>query len=68
MKLKGSYTVEASIVISLCFLLFGTAVGISYDVFKGCIESVQTEDNFDAVTVFRVKESVEDFYEEVTED
>lgn len=59
MKLKGSYTVEAAIVISFCFILFGLAVGLSYEIFKLVIEYVQYDkDNFDAVSMFRLKEGI----------
>ncbi|WP_028234259.1 hypothetical protein [Pseudobutyrivibrio sp. MD2005] len=59
MKLKGSYTVEAAIVISFCFILFGMAVILSYEVFKVVIEYVKyKEDSFDAVSLFRLKEGV----------
>ena len=60
MRLKGSYTVEAAIVISFCFILFGMAVGLAYELFKLVIEYVKyTENEFDAVSMFRLKEGVE---------
>lgn len=59
MKLKASYTVEAAIVISFCFILFAMAVGLSYEVFKLVIDYVKyKEGSFDAVSLFRLKEGV----------
>ena len=68
MKLKGSYTVEAAIIISLCFIMFGTAIGITYKVFRESVSYVQREeDKFDAVYRFRIKEQILDVYEEIKE-
>ena len=59
MKLKASYTVEAAIVIGFCFILFGMAVVLSYEVFKLVIDYVKyKEGSFDAVSLFRLKEGV----------
>ncbi len=59
MKVKGSYTVEAAIVISFCFIVFGMAVGLAYEVFKLVLEYVEhKEGSFDAVSLFRLKEGV----------
>ncbi|MCR5417025.1 MAG: hypothetical protein K6E79_09540 [Pseudobutyrivibrio sp.] len=69
MKLKGSYTVEAAAIISFCFLLFGSAVCISYTVFTECMEYVvQEEKDFDAVKTFRIKEGVVKLYNSVVKD
>ena len=38
MKLKGSYTVEAAFIISFCFILFGMAIGVAYELFLGVCE------------------------------
>lgn len=59
MKLKGSYTVEASFIICFCFIIFGIAVGIAYELFQSTLEYVQYKEGaFDAVNVFRVKEGL----------
>lgn len=59
MTLKGSYTVEATVVISICMIMFGTAVLLSYELFQSSIEYVSYKpDSFDAVKVFRIKEGV----------
>ncbi|MBE5915302.1 MAG: hypothetical protein E7273_00495 [Pseudobutyrivibrio ruminis] len=59
MKMKASYTVEAAIVISFCFIVFGMAICLSYEVFKLTLEYVKyQEDNFDAVALFRFKEGL----------
>lgn len=59
MRLKASYTVEAAMIISFCFILFGTAVCICYELFKNAVEYVSYKpDTFDAVKAFRLKEGV----------
>ncbi len=59
MKIKASYTVEAAIVISFCFILFGMAIGLSYELFKETVEYVRyKEGDFDAVQMFRFKEGL----------
>lgn len=58
-RLKASYTVEAAIIMSICFILFGTAVCISFELFKDSIDYVSYKPNtFDAVKAFRIKEGV----------
>ncbi len=68
MRLKASYTVEAAVIISVSFLLFGAAVGISYQVFTESVNYVQTSDDFDAVKTFRIKEGVVSLYKALTDD
>ena len=59
MRLKGSYTVEAAMIISFCFIVFGMAVCISFEIFKNVVEYVRYKpDTFDAVKAFRLKEGV----------
>ena len=59
MRLKGSYTVEAAMIISFCFIVFGMAVCISFELFKNVVEYVRYKpDTFDAVKAFRLKEGV----------
>ena len=63
MKLKASYTVEAALIISVCFIMFGMAIGLAYELFKMTIEYVaQRDGTFDAVTVFRLKEGAMGVY------
>ncbi len=58
-RLKGSYTVEGTIIISLCFIFFGMAVAISYKQFEEIIEYVRyEEEEFDVVNTFRIREGV----------
>lgn len=60
-RLKGSYTVEAAVMISLCFILFTAAVGVTYKVYKNSITYVTSrEDGFDSVKLFRIRETVSD--------
>ncbi len=57
MNLKGSYTVEAAIVISLCFLIFCSAICLSYKLFENAVEYVSYKPSgFDPVSLFRHKE------------
>ena len=59
MRLKGSYTVEAAMIISFCFIVFGMAVCISFELFKNVVEYVRYKpDTFDAMKAFRLKEGV----------
>lgn len=59
LKLKGSYTVEGAMVISFCFILFGMAVCLAYELFKIALDYVSNYNSqFDAVKVFRLKEGV----------
>lgn len=61
MKLKGSYTVEATVIISVCLILFGLAVALAYELFKESINYVaQAGENYDAVRMFRLKEAAMD--------
>ncbi len=56
---KASYTVEATVVISLCMILFGAAVMVCFEVFKDTIDYVSHEpDTFDSVSLFRIKEGL----------
>jgi len=57
MELKGSYTVEAAIVISFCLMLVAMAICISYELFQETLSHVSyKESDFDAVLLFRIKE------------
>ena len=59
MKLKGSYTVEAAAIISLCMLILSVAICLSFDIYRECVEYVKYRpDKFDAVSLFRMKESL----------
>ena len=63
MRLKGSMTVEGTIVISICFILFGIAVCLAYELFTETIDYViYNRDSFDAVKVFRIKEGIVGIY------
>ncbi|MBQ7148528.1 MAG: hypothetical protein IJR96_07225 [Pseudobutyrivibrio sp.] len=63
MRLKASYTVEAAMVISFCFLIFGMAVCLCFEMFKDIVEAVSyKQDGFDAVRAFRIKEGVIGIY------
>ena len=67
MKLKGSYTVEAAVVISFCFIVFGVAIGVAYDLFAAVLETISyKEDVFDAVDLFRTKEGVMELWKSLT--
>ena len=62
MKLKASYTVEATIVISVCFILFAMAVCLSYEIFKIVLEYVKYKGGtFDAAKIFRLVEGGKGF-------
>lgn len=68
MKLKGSYTVEAAVIISFCFILFGMAIGVAYELFQITLEYVKyKEGNFDAVNLFRLKEGLVGIYHSIKE-
>ena len=68
MKLKGSYTVEAALIISFCFILFGMAIGVAYELFQITLEYVKyKEGNFDAVNLFRLKEGLVGIYHSIKE-
>ncbi|SET14137.1 hypothetical protein SAMN02910413_1932 [Pseudobutyrivibrio sp. C4] len=68
MKLKGSYTVEAAVIISFCFILFGMAIGVAYELFQITLEYVKyKEGNFDAVNLFRLKEGLVGIYHAIKE-
>ena len=68
MRLKGSYTVEAAVIISLCFIIFGMAIGLSYELFKMTVEYVKHSDGtFDAVSAFRLKEGAMGIYHALTD-
>lgn len=59
MRLKASYTVEAAMIISFCFILFGMAVCICFELFQATIDYVRYRpEGFDAVKAFRFKEGV----------
>jgi hypothetical protein len=58
-SLKASYTVEAAVIISFSFIVFGMAIAVAYDVFQIVLEYVSYKNSdFDAVSAFRLKESV----------
>ncbi len=66
MKLKGSYTVEATVIISLCFILFGAAVTASYSLFQSTLNYVENCNNeIKAVEMFRLKEEARHLMEEM---
>ena len=63
MRLKGSYTVEAAVIISFCFIIFGMAIAVAYELFQLVLEYVQYQDSaFDAVAMFRLKEGAMGVY------
>ena len=67
MKLKGSYTVEAAVVISFCFIVFGVAIGVAYDLFAAVLETISyKEDAFNAVDLFRTREGVMELWKSLT--
>ena len=56
-RLKASYTVEAAVVLSICFIVFAMAIGLAYQLFELAIDYVKYKGgSFDAVTYFRAKE------------
>ncbi|SDB37312.1 hypothetical protein SAMN02910298_01804 [Pseudobutyrivibrio sp. YE44] len=58
-SLKASYTVEATVVISLCLILFSSAVVLSYEIFKETLDYVAYKPSaFDPVKTFRTKEGI----------
>lgn len=60
-KIKGVYTVEATVIISLCFILFGIAVGVTYSIYRETLNYVaMDESDFNAIEWFRRKEMFED--------
>ena len=66
MKLKGSYTVEAAVIISVSFILFGMAVALAYELFKESVTYVgQAGIEFDSVRLFRLRETAIDLYNAV---
>ncbi len=66
MKLKGSYTVEATVIISLCFILFGTAATASINLFQSTLAYVSDCSNeINAVEMFRLKEEARQMIEEM---
>ena len=66
MRLKGSYTVEASVIISVSFILFGMAVALAYELFKESLVYVgQSGMEFDSVKLFRLRETAIDLYNAV---
>lgn len=61
MKLKGSYTVEAAWIISICLLVTGWVIGVSYDMFYETNEYVAGQEyEFDAAKTFRIKSTIGD--------
>ena len=63
MKLKASYTVEAALIISVCFIMFGMAIAVAYELFQLVLEYVKYQDSaFDAVSMFRLKEGAMGVY------
>ena len=59
MKLKASYTVEASVIICVSFIMFGLAMALAYELYKESINFVGvSENNFDAVRIFRIREAL----------
>lgn len=63
MRLKGSYTVEAAVIISVSFILFGMAVVLAYELFKESMAYVgQPGMEFDSVRLFRLRENAVDLY------
>lgn len=61
--LKAVYTVEASIIISLCFIMFGAAVGISYQVYQETVVAVTfKDDEYDAVKNFRKMNEIKQLF------
>ncbi|QFJ54069.1 hypothetical protein [Pseudobutyrivibrio xylanivorans] len=58
-SLKGSYTVEGAVIISICFIVFGMAVLLSFELFKESIAYVEyKQDTFNTVSIFRIKEGI----------
>lgn len=55
MYLKASYTVEGSIIISLCILVIGMCILLGFDVYKETIEYIESHpiSSFDPVKTFR---------------
>lgn len=58
MRLKASYTVEAAVIMSVSFILFGMAVGVAYELFQQCMAYASEHgSDFNAVQTFRLKEA-----------
>lgn len=63
MRLKGSYTVEAAIIMGFCMIVFCAAVGVAYDTFSQSVQYVDgREEEFDAVKIFRGKEDLAELF------
>lgn len=55
MYLKASYTVEGSVIISLCIIVIGMCILLGFDIYKETMEYIENHPvaEFDSVTTFR---------------
>ena len=66
MRLKAVYTIEAAVVISLCFLLFGSAVMVTFNLYKETSADVAVaSEEYNAVEAFRRVSSLKNIKEEI---
>lgn len=55
MYLKASYTVEGSVIISLCIIVIGMCILLGFDIYKESIRYIENNpvETFDVVAAFR---------------
>ena len=62
-SLKGSYTVEAAMVFSICFFLLGSAILLGFDVYHEVYSQVSQEQKSpDVLRIFRISELGEEIW------
>lgn len=67
MYLKASYTVEGSVIISLCIIVIGMCILLGFDIYKETIDYIETHpiESLDVVTTFREIKAGQGFFENV---
>ncbi len=57
-RLKGSYTVEASLVVPICMFICAAGIILCYEIFEEAIHTVSAYEKYDAVQSYRLKETL----------
>lgn len=62
--LKGSLTVEATVVVSICFMLTTSAILLGYDIYQESFAYVEDSvDDLNVVRIFKIKQGIVNAYE-----
>lgn len=62
-RLKAALTVEASLIIGLCLIIFGEAINLAYDTFYESLDYVsEGYEDVDVISIFKLSDGINEVF------